>query len=347
MAALTARAIALLVLLLAPAPAAAQITLPPGFSSSVYVSGDGFGGGTAPGIPSMTTIGFDRAGALYLGRSGRRYGQGEGDDLTPIFRFPLGGARVTPDTERQFYHGPPLRNPQLATIRGSELFVTTFDRERRIGVLYRMVDGRAELFAGGTPAAGAPALLKQPEGAAVDSQGHIYVADREQGLVVRLDPTGRVLDPRHVSVTRPRLLAVDEQDRLWIGADAGAEAPWQPGPGEIWRVGADGVPSLVLRGPIPAAMAPVRGGHLLVADRQAARIWLVTAEGKSIQFAGFGEGAAPRSLTVAPVTPETRRAGIAGDLFVVTISRAAWQVNEVIRVSGPIDDLVSTLARKP
>ncbi|OLB00969.1 MAG: hypothetical protein AUH09_02575 [Candidatus Rokubacteria bacterium 13_2_20CM_70_12] len=34
---------------------------------------------------------------------------------------------------------------------------------------------------------------------------------------------------------------------------------------------------------------------------------------------------------------ETRAAGIAGDLFVVTINRGAWQVSEVLRISGPFD----------
>jgi hypothetical protein len=47
-----------------------------------------------------------------------------------------------------------------------------------------------------------------------------------------------------------------------------------------------------------------------------------------------------RTLAFAPVTPETRKAGIAGDLFVVAISRQIWAVNQVIRVSGPFDEFV-------
>ena len=50
--------------------------------------------------------------------------------------------------------------------------MTTYDRDRGHGVLYRIVDGRAELVAGGTPPAGTPPLLKQPEGVAVDRAGH-------------------------------------------------------------------------------------------------------------------------------------------------------------------------------
>ena len=54
----------------------------------------------------------------------------------------------------------------------------------------------------------------------------------------------------------------------------------------------------------------------------------------------FTDGDAPRSLVVAPVTPETQRSGIAGEIFVVSVRGAAWPVNEVLRISGPLDELV-------
>ena len=78
----------------------------------------------------------------------------------------------------------------------------------------------------------------------MDAAGNLYVADRAQDVIVRLDPAGRVLDPRYVSVARPRLMAAGESGHLWIGSDGTAEAPWQRGIGEIvkavnrgaWRV---------------------------------------------------------------------------------------------------------------
>lgn len=338
-----ARAVLVVALLLVSAPALADVVLPPGFTAGVYVTGEGFGQGSGRdgrGIRSTATLAVDQAGLLYLARTGRRYLGGEVDDLATIYRIPVGGARLTPDTEARFFYGPPLWNPQVAApAAGREIMVTTFDRDRKVGVLYRVLDGRAELFAGGTPPRGTPPLFRQPEGVAIDAAGNIYVADRDRGVVVKLDSAGHVLDPRYVSVSRPRVLAVDARDNLWVGSDGGAEAPWQRGPGEIRKVDPRGEASVVLRGPMPNAISLSPGGHLFVADRQAGKVFFLTPEGKAAEFATFTHSDAPRSLAFAPVTPGTRGAGIAGDLFLVTINRGAWPVNEVIRISGPFDEL--------
>jgi sugar lactone lactonase YvrE len=227
------------------------------------------------------------------------------------------------------------------------VLITTFDRDRGLGVLYRLAEGRTELIAGGTPAAGSPALLGQPEGSAVDSAGNLYVADRVRGVVLKLDPSGRVVDPRYVAVMRPRLLAVDDADQLWIGADAGNEAPWQRGPGEIWKVSPQGTAMRVLTGPNVSGMGIGPGGRLFVADRQSAKIFFLTAEGMPVDFAAFTDSDAPRTLAFAPVTPDTRRAGIAGDLFVVAIRRAVFRLNEVFRITGPFDELAGKTAAPP
>lgn len=326
----------------AGATAWAEITVPRGFTVQLHASGDGFEVGNvagAGGFPTTTTAAFDQAGMLYLARTGRRYAGGEVEDLWPIYRLPPGGARLTPATERRFLHGPPLWSAQVSAGRaGRDVFITSVDRDRSLGGLYRLVEGRAELIAGGTPPPGGTAQLGQPEGVAADSAGNIYVADRLRGVVVKLDPSGRVLDPRYASVVRPRLLAVDEADNLWIGADAGNEAPWR-GPGELWKVTAAGAATRVLAGPTLAGMGLGPGGRLFVADRQAAKIFFVTPDGNAVDFAAFTDSDAPRTLCFAPTTAETRRAGIAGDLFVVAVRRGVFRLNEVLRVTGPFDDL--------
>lgn len=330
-----------------PVLAWAGVELPPGFTAEVYVTGSGFdraGARGIGGIPATSTVGVDAEGLLYLARTGRRYLGGDSEDLWPIYRIPVGGASFQPDTEGHFLYGPPLPNPQVSVVgEGQALYVTTFDRDRRVGVLYRLRHGRAEMIAGGSPAPGRLPDLWQPEGVAADRAGHLYVADREAGVVLKLDRQGRVVDGRWVQVGRPRLLAVDREDRLWIGADAAAEAPWQRGPGEVWRVSPGGRPELVLRGPVAAGMALGPEGHLFVADRSGARIVVVDGRGGMAHFASFTGDDAPRALAFVPDTPETRRRGLAGDLLVVTIRRGAWPLNEVLRIRGPFAPWVRAL----
>jgi hypothetical protein len=330
----------LVALLLLPAPAGAEMILPHGFTAKIYVSGDGFDGTrAATGIPSSSTLAFDPAGVLYLARNGRRYQGGEVEDISSVYRVPLGGGRVGKDTEQKFIYGPPLPNPQVGLVRGAhELLVTTYDRDRALGVLYRIVDGRAELLAGGTPPRGETPMLKQPEGVALDPAGNLYVADRAHNVVVQLDPQGRLLDARWLALPRPRLV-VSSGDRIWVSSDGDAEAPWQRGTGEIWSVGPDGR-QLALRGPIAYGMSASAGGHLFVADRQGARLLALGADGTSTEFASFSDGDAPRAVIFAPDTEATRRAGIAGDLFVILIRRGTFTLSEILRVSGPFDSFV-------
>jgi hypothetical protein len=327
---------------LAPPAALADIVLPPGFTARVYVTGDGFGaadGSRGRGIPSTATLAVDHTGALYLARTGRRYSGGEYEYLSSMYRIPAGGARLTPQTEARFFHGPPLTNAQVSGSRdGRELLVTTFDRDRQVGVLYRLSEGRIRFLAGGTPAEpGVAPLLVQPEGTAFTSGGDIYVADRARGVVIRLDAGGQVVD--NFRVTRPRTLAVDETDHLWIGGDGSAEAPWQPGPGELWRMGPGGERRLVLEGPMVQGLAPGPAGIVFIADRRSSEIFGVTADGSRVGFARFTDGDAPRALAFIPVTAETRAAGLAGDLLVGVIRSGMFQLNEIVRISGPFADL--------
>ena len=210
-----------LALLLLATPARADVGLPPGFTSEVYVTGQGFdtsGERGVSGIPSVGTLGLDAAGTLYMSRTGARFRVGDVEDLSAIYRIPAGGARLTPENERRYLYGPPLPNPQIGavTARGP-VWVTTYDRERRLGALYRFLDAKPVLFAGGRPPAGAEPVLRHPEGVAIDPTGDLYVTDREEGAIVRLDARGNVVNPRHASILRPRILTMDEAGNLWVG----------------------------------------------------------------------------------------------------------------------------------
>jgi hypothetical protein len=128
-------------------------------------------------------------------------------------------------------------------------------------------------------------------------------------------------------------------ERLWVAADGEADAPWQRGTGEIWSFGPSGK-RLALRGPIAAGMDVSPGGHLVIADRPGSRVLAVGTDATTIELVGFSDGDAPRAVVFAPITEATRRAGIAGDLFVVVIRRGTWSLNEIVRISGPFDDHV-------
>jgi DNA-binding beta-propeller fold protein YncE len=344
-------ALAALGLLAIPMAVSAGVILPAGFAERVYVSGQGFDRGSEPGssgVPVATTLGVDATGHLYLAKSGSRYGAGQTEEfLSRVYRIPPGGARLTPQTEGRFLHGPPLVNAQVSGGReGRHLFVTTFDRDRRVGVLYRLADGRTNFLAGGTPAEPARApLLIQPEGVATSAAGDVYVADRDRGVVLRLDGDGRMLD--NVRIQRPRALTVDETDHLWIGSDGNAEAPWQAGPGAIWRVSPRGEPRLVLEGPVAQGLAAGPAGLIFVADRQGAEIFAVSADGARRSLARFTDGDAPRGLAFVPTTAETRAAGVAGDLLVAVIRSGTFQLNEIVRIAGPFGDLPARAPAPP
>lgn len=333
-----------LALLLLAAPVSAEITLPPGFTAETYVTGQGFDPSSergSHGIPAMATIALDRSGALYLAKTAFRFRANPGDELGSIYRTPVGGARITPETEARYLYGPPLWNPDVAGVNAKgELFVSTYDRDRKIGALYQINNGRAVLFAGGTPPPGSPPLLKDPEAVAFDASGNIYVVDREQGIVVKLDHTGQVLDPRYLTgLGRVRTLTFDGKGQLWIASDGSPESPFQDGSGQIWKAGPDRTLTKVLQGPLPSGTSLSPGGSLFVALRRAGKILALTPDGREIEFASF-TASGLRALTFAPVTDETRRAGIAGDLFVVTSPRVNFAVSEVLRISGPFDDFV-------
>ena len=128
-----------LLLLLLPLPAAAEVRLPTGFTVQTYVTGEGFDTDATRGIrgiPATSTLTFDQAGSLYLARTGRRYVGAKPTTSGRSIGSPPAARRLSPDVEGRYFYGPPLLNLQVgATRRGRELFVTTFDRERKVGAL--------------------------------------------------------------------------------------------------------------------------------------------------------------------------------------------------------------------
>ncbi|HXV83745.1 MAG TPA: hypothetical protein VEG60_28135 [Candidatus Binatia bacterium] len=317
------------------------LKLPPGFKATTYVTGSGFHQDQR-GIPAIVSMAFHTDGTLYFARTANRLREIYGQSNARLYRIPPGGANITPATEKQYLFGPPLDDPDdLAINRQGEIFVST-SHPTGYGSIYRLSpDGQGSLFAGGKPSSRNP-LLQDPDGVAFDNAGNVYVVDNALGVVVKLDNQGKVLDPRWLSgIGRGRTLTVDSKGFLWIGSDGPHDSEPIDRNGEIIRVQlSTGKSEVVDSGVLPSGMSFSPGQNLFVAQRRAHKLFALTPDGKRVEIASFTERAALRTLVFPPVTEQTRKLGIAGDLFVMVFPLLDYPVREVIRISGPFDEYV-------
>lgn len=320
----------------------AGLKLPPGFKITTYVTGSGFHQGDR-GIPAVVSMTFHTDGTLYFARTANRLREIYGRNSAPIYRVPPGAAKITPESEKKFLFGPPLEDPdELGVNARGEVFVSTRN-PAGYGSIYRLdAAGKSSRFAGGPPSSGNPLFL-DPEGIAFDKSGNVYVIDNDLGVVVQLHPDGKVLDPRWISgIGRGRTLTFDPRGYLWIGSDGPHDTPHIDGSGQIFRYHlASKKLDLVHTGPLPSGMGLSPDGHVFVAQRRSHKLFALTADGKRVEFAAFTGRSALRTLAIPPNTAETRKLGIAGDLFVMVFPMLDYPVREIIRISGPFDEYVA------
>jgi len=317
------------------------LRLPAGFHAAIYVTGAGFHEDQR-GLPAVVVMAFGPDGALYFARTANRlkeiYGRGD----ARIYRMPAGPAKVAVAAEKQFLFGPPLDDPdELAVNSRGEVFVST-SHPAGYGSVYRLrPDGSATLFAG-NPVSSGKSLLEDPEGIAFDKADNVYVVDNDLGVVVKLDGNGNVLDPRWLTgIGRGRTLTIDSKDNLWIGSDGDHASEHIDRYGEILRVSLSSRKrETIYSGALPSGMSFSPGGNLFVAQRRAHKLFVLTPDGKRVEFASFTGRSALRTLAFPPVNDRTRKLGLAGDLFVMVFPMLDYPVREVIRISGPFDEYV-------
>jgi DNA-binding beta-propeller fold protein YncE len=150
---------------------------------------------------------------LTLGASGRPSDTGvEGIDYRTIRRG-----------------GPPFHRPtNLAVAADGSLYVTDGYGNARVHKFDP--DGRL-LFSWGEPGAG-PGQFNLPHGLALDGEGLVYVADRENSRVQVFSPAGEFLR-EWTDVARPMEVFIDGADNVFV-AEVGWRAglfPWQTAPG--------------------------------------------------------------------------------------------------------------------
>src|SRR5262245_9697538 len=120
--------------------------------------------------------------------------------------------------------GPPFHYPtNLALSPAGEIYVSDGYGNARVHKF--AADGRL-LLSWGAPGAG-PGQFNLPHGIAVDREGVVYVADRENSRVQRFAPDGKYLD-EWTDVARPCQVFIDPADTVYV-AELGYRAGMWPG----------------------------------------------------------------------------------------------------------------------
>jgi DNA-binding beta-propeller fold protein YncE len=124
--------------------------------------------------------------------------------------------------------GPFNRPTNVALAADGLLYITDGYGDARVHVF--SADGR-RLFSWGSPGS-LPGQFNLPHGIAVDRDGQVYVADRENSRIQIFTGDGRFVT-EWTDVARPMQVAVDAQDNVFV-AEVGWRAgmfPWQTPPG--------------------------------------------------------------------------------------------------------------------
>lgn len=120
--------------------------------------------------------------------------------------------------------GPPFHYPtNLALSPAGEMYVSDGYGNARMHKF--SADGKF-LFSWGEPGTG-PGQFQVPHGVAVDQDGIVYVADRENSRIQLFSPDGRYLD-EWTDVARPCQIYIDRQNRFYV-AELGYFAGMWPG----------------------------------------------------------------------------------------------------------------------
>ena len=189
------------------------------------------------------------------------------------------------------------------------------DRIRKVdstGTITTVAGGMgSESFRNGDPATRAP--LNSPTGVAVDGAGNLYIADRSNHRILKVDSAGtgttvagipRVSGPggdggpaRQATLSWPRGVAVDGAGNLYIADTGNGLIRKIDSTGTITTVagggglgsGGDGGPATQAQLTAPEAVAVDGAGHLYIADRSSNRVRKVDSTGTITTVAGTGE----------------------------------------------------------
>ena len=115
--------------------------------------------------------------------------------------------------------GPFNQPTNIALTPGGDLYITDGYGNARV---HKFSESGELLFSWGEPGTG-PGQFNLPHGIAIDSQGVIYIADRENDRLQLFDSEGKFLS-EWTQVERPMQVFIDGADRIYV-----AEVGWRAG----------------------------------------------------------------------------------------------------------------------
>ena len=138
--------------------------------------------------------------------------------------------------------GPFNQPTNIALTPDGEIYVSDGYGNARV---HKFSAGGEFLFSWGEPGEG-PGQFQLPHGIALDSEGIVYIADRENDRLQLFDPNGKFI-AEWTQVERPAQVFIDSEDRVYV-----AEIGWRAG---------------LFSGVTPPSPDPV-GGRVSIFDRQ-------------------------------------------------------------------------------
>jgi sugar lactone lactonase YvrE len=262
---------------------------------------------------------------------------------------PGGDGDGGPATSAQLYRPTGLAFDAQGNMYIADLYANRIRKVNTAGIITTIAGTGFGGFSGdGLPATSAQ--LNAPEGVAVDGQGNVYIADRNNGRIRKVNPAGTITTfagggnllgdggpATSARVASPDGVAVDGQGNVYIADRDQMRVRKVNSAGIITTIagdgtqgsGGDGGPAISAQLRFPGGLAIDGQGNVYIADRDNQRIRKVNAAGIITTVAGTGAICSPNfvcgdgglSIFATLQSPTGVALDAQGSLYIVMASR--------------------------